>query len=701
MPDNYMHAAEIPPEKIIKPILFKPRSSRPSPQLVSPKRLFICLLALLMLSLSSALWFVFAARQVAIRINPEPEKISIGGALLKVRLGSNYLLRPGRYLVKAEKPGYKKLELPLVVTGDANQQVSATMEKLPGRLTVSAFGQDQPSGTIAGAMVYLDGTMAGTTPLTVTEVKPGLRELSIKAESYQEFKAALEIEGMGVEQTINAPLVPGWAEITIDSLPTRAGVSINAVPRGETPLRLKLAEGEYQMEISAPHYKIWRSTLSVKAGQHQALETVKLPPADGTIRLETTPPGANVTADGTFFGQTPLSIPLAPDSDHTLHISKAGYRKTEHRVRVASQDFQVITLNLEPLTGIINFMVTPENAALFINGTSQGPVPRSLTLTAVPQQIRIVKDGYEPYRGEITPQPGFPQEVRINLEKIAAKGAAAAAALIKALNGYPLLLVRPSSFTMGSSRQEQGRRSNETIREIVLGRPFYMGLKEVTNGEFRKYLPGHDSGSVKNYSLNQDNQPVVNISWEQAALFCNWLSEKEKLPPAYIQQGGRIISPAPLPNGYRLPTEAEWEYCARFAADKKPLLYPWGTSFPPTARTVNIADLSAKGLLSSYFDNYEDGYPVSAPPASFAAGALGLYDLAGNVAEWCHDFYSIYTYNPGQRFQDPAGPQEGTHHLVRGSSWKHASISDVRSAFRDYSSEKRPDVGFRICRYAD
>jgi formylglycine-generating enzyme required for sulfatase activity len=176
----------------------------------------------------------------------------------------------------------------------------------------------------------------------------------------------------------------------------------------------------------------------------------------------------------------------------------------------------------------------------------------------------------------------------------------------------------------------------------------------------------------------------------------------ERLPPAYVEQEGKLLSSSPLTSGYRLPTEAEWEYCARFTPDRGAvLIYPWGNAFPPADKAVNIADVSARDMLPGFFDTYEDGYPVSAPPGSFAAGALGISDLAGNVAEWCHDYYSIYSYAPGQRYQDPAGATEGKHHLIRGSSWKHASISALRSAFRDYSSDKRSDVGFRVCRYGD
>ena len=261
--------------------------------------------------------------------------------------------------------------------------------------------------------------------------------------------------------------------------------------------------------------------------------------------------------------------------------------------------------------------------------------------------------------------------------------------------------VRPAVFTMGSSRREQGRRSNETLREIVLKRPFYMGVSEVTNGEFRNFLAKHNSGSLKSWNLNERKLPVVQISWNEAALFCNWLSEKDNLPQVYHKKGEILVAQEPLSTGYRLPTEAEWEYCVRFSNNKATLVFPWGNTFPPKVKSLNIADLSAKNLLPNYLDNYDDSYPVTAHPASFKANALGLFDFGGNTSEWCHDYYSIYSYSPDKSYQDPTGPQQGNHHLVRGSSWRDASISSLRSAYRDYSSDKHDYVGFRICRYAE
>jgi formylglycine-generating enzyme required for sulfatase activity len=254
---------------------------------------------------------------------------------------------------------------------------------------------------------------------------------------------------------------------------------------------------------------------------------------------------------------------------------------------------------------------------------------------------------------------------------------------------------------MGSSRREQGRRSNETLRKVKFLRPFYMGVNEVTNKEFKAFLDGHNSGSFKQESLNRNDQPVVQITWEQAALFCNWLSAKEKLPPAYVKKGDKIVAVEPLTIGYRLPTEAEWEYCARRSTAQKFLKYSWGNTFPPPAQSGNFADASAKGLLNSYMRTYNDGYPVTAPPSKFKANRWGLYDFGGNVSEWCHDYYSIYPYHANKVYIDPSGPADGKHHVVKGSSWKDAGISALRLAHRDYNNAKRNDLGFRICRYAE
>ena len=155
----------------------------------------------------------------------------------------------------------------------------------------------------------------------------------------------------------------------------------------------------------------------------------------------------------------------------------------------------------------------------------------------------------------------------------------------------------------------------------------------------------------------------------------------------------------PLNHGYRLPTEAEWVYCARVDDAGSTTKYPWGSKFPPADKTANLADKSAQTILPLFLENYSDGHPVAAPPGSLAPNRRGLFDLDGNVSEWCHDFYKIYAYAKGRVATDPTGPATGRHHVVRGGSWKQASIQTLRGAYRDYQEKTRIDLGFRICRY--
>jgi formylglycine-generating enzyme required for sulfatase activity len=131
------------------------------------------------------------------------------------------------------------------------------------------------------------------------------------------------------------------------------------------------------------------------------------------------------------------------------------------------------------------------------------------------------------------------------------------------------------------------------------------------------------------------------------------------------------------------------------------LRYPWGEGFPPATKAGNFADSAAVALLARVLSNYTDGSVVTTRPGSFAPGPRGLFDLGGNAAEWCHDYYSVYSYDPQQTVLDPVGPSEGAHHVIRGSSWKDATITALRLSFRDYGDEARDDVGFRLARYAD
>ena len=683
----------------IQPIPFRPGTGRkPTSAAKTLKWLLVLLAGTIVTVLGTSVWFVLTAHRVVVQIEPHADHISISGGIISPNIGDYYLLQPGDYLLAADKACFETLRQNFKVTDDKDQSFHFALKRQPGLLSLHAHQAKNPSLVLSDALIIIDGKERGRTPAADIAVKPGRRVLAVRAENYEELQLQVEVEGCRKLQKFDLALIPAWAEISLISDPARAEVFVDGQSAGNTPLTLELLEGEHDLEVRAARFKPWRTRLAVKANQPQQLETIRLEPADGQLAVQTKPAGASVMVNDTFAGQTPLELPLAADQSHQIQISKAGYEKAQRTVILQSEQSKTLHINLKPKLGTIKFVVKPADATLFVDGRPQGKIPVQLRLVAVEHLLEIKKKGYRTYQTRITPRPGFPQEIKVSLVNLSA-APAAPAGIIRAANGYELKLIRPGTFTMGSSRREQGRRSNETLRKIKLQRPFYMGVREVTNREIRQFLTNHDSGSFKRQSLNREPLPAAGLSWRQAALFCNWLSIKDSLKPVYVQKGGKLVAEDPVGNGYRLPTEAEWEYCARYSGKQTALKYPWGKTYPPSVVVGNFADLSAKDLMANVLSVYNDGYAVSAPPAKFKQNVLGLYDMGGNVSEWCHDYYSIYPFSSQKVYVDPKGPAAGRHHVIKGSSWMNAGISELRLAYRNYSNDKRSDVGFRICRY--
>ncbi len=133
----------------------------------------------------------------------------------------------------------------------------------------------------------------------------------------------------------------------------------------------------------------------------------------------------------------------------------------------------------------------------------------------------------------------------------------------------------------------------------------------------------------------------------------------------------------PVTNGYRLPTEAEWEFVARAASTGKSLKYPWGKDLPVVPNTANFAGTEAFSLIGASLADHRDEFPAVAAPALFPPNPLGFYDLAGNVSEWTNDRYiSFIASTP---VTDPLGPTESKGYTYRGSNWR--STTTTRAAF--------------------
>jgi formylglycine-generating enzyme required for sulfatase activity len=636
-------------------------------------------------------WFAFTAKSVEITVTPVPEELRLRGTLLKLKLTDRFLLRSGQHRVEATLAGYYPLGTTIEVGPAPDQSIELELERLPGLITLAT----EPA---VGAEVRLDGDWLGTTPLQDVEIRPGRHRLEFVAERFLAEVRELDVTGGGERQSLNVVLTPSWAPVSFSSEPAGAEVLVDGRALGVTPIELELTAGERDVELRLRGYNAWRDTLVVYADQPEVVPPVRLTQADGRVELITDPAGAVVSVNGEFRGQTPLTLHLDPGRQHSINLSKPGYEPVTETLSVAADSGRRLSLDLVARLGVVDISSEPPGAQVWVDGERAGTTPQQLTLTALPHRLELRQDGYASVSTELTPRPGFPQAWAAVLERQDSLSGSGYRASIETSLGQALRLVLPGEFTMGSSRREQGRRTNEVLRPVRLSRAFYLGVTEVSNAQFRAFKPDHDSGDFSGVSLNEDEQPVVRVSWEEIVEYLNWLSIRDGLQPVYEEANGAWTAVRPLRSGYRLPTEAEWAWAARFAEQDEPLVFPWGAELPPPDRFGNFADLSAAQLLPTTLVTFNDGFAVSAPAGSFAANAVGIFDLGGNVAEWVQDYYEIGRSVTDEVAVDPLGPESGRFRVVRGSSWRSATVTDLRSAARNYSAEAREDVGFRVAR---
>ncbi|MDH3645257.1 MAG: PEGA domain-containing protein [Gammaproteobacteria bacterium] len=677
--------------EIIEPIAFQPKRGNVISVHRGTRILQVAVIAIFAL-LAAATWFMFTARSVNLIIEPEPPRIALSGALLTPRVGGRYLLRPGTYQVRADLMGYLPLDSEIKVGGSSNQQFVLQMEKLPGLISVSAT--DLP-----GAEVLIDGTQVGVTPLTDFAVPAGLHRLVVRAKKHLSHEQEIEVEGLHVQQSIAVSLQPNWAPVSFSSKPPGAIVAIDGESVGETPLSAEVEAGDRELKISLAGYKQNLQLISISAGVPLTVPEQTLVEADGKLIVKTSPADVSVTVDGQFRGRSPLELSIRPGKKHRVSFTKPGYESANRTVELTPDQRAPLSVSLTPIVGSLRIVTSPADAELIVDGRLRGAADQVLSLNVRPHTIEIRKAGYASHVETVTPRRGLEQRITVVLKTVAEAALAELPTSIPSAAGS-LRLIRGGTLRMGSVRREQGRRSNEVRRDVELTREFYIGETEVSNAAFREFLATHSSGFVGGVSLDGDDQPVVRVSWQQAARFCNWLSDRDGLANAYVDREGRLVAVRPMNTGYRLPSEAEWAWVARFAASAQPRKFIWGSAVPPPAGAGNFADHAAGSLVAQRLDNYDDAHSVTAPVGSFPANPLGLSELAGNVTEWTHDYYEIAAVDPFLSLVDPLGPEFGDQHVIRGASWMKGTIGELRSAFRDHGAQGRPDLGFRVARYA-
>jgi predicted Zn finger-like uncharacterized protein len=261
--------------------------------------------------------------------------------------------------------------------------------------------------------------------------------------------------------------------------------------------------------------------------------------------------------------------------------------------------------------------------------------------------------------------------------------------------GMKLVMVPEGSFTIGTPESEPDSRAEERPqREVWITKPYYIGMYEVTQDEYQQVMGVNPSrfgptgfGKDKLAGVDPARLPVENVEWIDAVNFCNKLNEREGLTPWHGPSGDPLSSPG---NGYRLPSEAEWEYACR-AGTSTP--FAFGDQLTPAEANFDgnfTYNGSAKGVFLER----------TSPVGSYRANAFGIYDMHGNAWEWCADWYrSDYYATLTERVLDPRGPTSGERRVLRGGCWYYWPRF-MRSGDRggDAPMNRFGLVGFRVVR---
>ncbi len=248
--------------------------------------------------------------------------------------------------------------------------------------------------------------------------------------------------------------------------------------------------------------------------------------------------------------------------------------------------------------------------------------------------------------------------------------------------GMTFVYIPGGCFYMGASPQDKYAQPDEKPRHKICLSGYFIEKYEVTNKQFWKFDPKHNSGTSKLYNLNKPNNPVVNVSWDEVQKYIQWLNTRTN-------------------EKYRLPTEAEWEYAARAGLEDRDTYW---TNPENACKYANVYDKTAYDKLSKFKvskTHFEcsDGYVATSPVGSFPPNNFGLYDMIGNAAEWCLDTYYSKAYSLMKNAKDPVylNPYISLAKVVRGGSWFNSIRWTRLSARSNYMPGLRNDfIGFRL-----
>ena len=522
--------------------------------------------------------------------------------------------------------------------------------------------------------------VGGSDKLEVT-VKPGTLKVSAHFGDLEVASQNIEVSYRSPRE-ISSRIKLAANRLAVTSQPSGAVITKSGDYLGLTPFVGYLKEHVVSIVLNKDGFQTYRADdFNLLGGTNQINATLRRSTRELEVSLS--PSGGQLSGGELSSDGRSVKVPLG--AALKLTYSKKGYVP---QTKAVSPSQASVAFRLSPSVGQLR-VLEPVGATLKINSRDYGVIPVETTLETGDVSLVISRSGYitkseqvSVYLDQVT---DFATELETERDFLFRTLPAEVT-----VNGINLTRINGGQIKLGAPRSERGQRANELEYLVDLTRPYYIGKTEISVQQYRAVMGGGKSN---------DKSPITGVTWQQAARFCNRLSELEGVKPFYLEVNGMIRGFDSASRGYRLPTEAEWEFVARKLGRRQQTRFVWGDDYElPETGFGNIAVSEANGVAKRFIADRKDGYAELAPIGSFP-GQNGIADLSGNVSEWVHDAYSIDTSLAGRTLQDHMGPKLGRQRFIKGSNYLSSSWTELRSSYREPVDGARSEVGFRIAKY--
>ena len=527
-----------------------------------------------------------------------------------------------------------------------------------------------------GADIYLaenggEEKHIGTTPMN-KKMPYGTYNYRAKRYKYHDDVGIARVDKTRV--IMDLKLKPAFGSVSVSSQPQGAKVFLDGEDTGKvTPCTIgEIASGRCDIRLQLKDYAPASQSVTVTEGMTASVNvTLEARFAHVTINSL---PGAAIKVNGAEVGSGSYSNNMA-EGIYDIEASLAGHRPVTKQIEVIVGVPQTIELRPTPIYGMLDVNSNPMGANITINGKSYGDTPTSIeNLLVGDYDVVLTKPGYASVSQRVTVSENASASVDVKMQKGEMKNSQIdeSALSVSAINLTPnwsasvtpsqravleklianMVKVEGSTFTMGAT-PEQGNDAYEYERpahQVTLS-DYYIGRYEVTQKEWQAVMGDNPS---KFYG---DNLPVDYVSWNDCQDFINKLNQLTGLK-------------------FRLPTEAEWEFAARGGKQSK------GYKYSGSDNAKNIA----------WYEKNSGSKPHQV--GTKEPNELGIYDMSGNVGEWCGDWYGRYSSSAQT---NPTGPSSGSYRVLRGGCWSD-SAGYCRVSIRAFNNpSNRPDSdGFRV-----